>query len=522
MAVRTFAAIVIGSTETEMRIYEYNGKKSMKQIDCINTRLQLGQETIRMGRLDADTVEKLCQTLRDFAKIMEGYQVEAYRCVATSALRAIRSSEITVDYIEKRTGLSIEVISNSEHRFLDYKSIAYESTSFEEIIQNGTAIVDIGASSMQISFFDKDKLVTTANIHAGKIVTQERYLSSAHSTGHYASLVHDILQHEMNGFYKLYQKSRPTKNLIIVDADLMEMFQRQSQEIRQLTREMGKDVFCMQADQFQMLYEKMLTLSSDEICSRFQIEADAALLVTQSMIFCHCLLESTGAETIWLMDVTICDGLAYNYGMEQKLLRQIHDFDEDILAAARNIAKRYKSNAAHVKHMEELTAEIFDKTKKIHGLSGRDKLLLKISAILHNCGKYISLTNVSDCAYNIIMATEIIGLSHNERSIIANVVKFNNQDFYYARERDGEDISKEDFLTIAKLTAILRLANALDRSHKQKFADAKVTLKGSDLIFTIDTAEDVTLERATLSMREDFFEEVFNVHPMIVQKKHIR
>lgn len=66
---------------------------------------------------------------------------------------------ILVDYIEKQTGLTIEVLSNSEQRFIDYQSIASVTTEFESIIQNPAAIVDIGGSSMQVSLFDKDKLI---------------------------------------------------------------------------------------------------------------------------------------------------------------------------------------------------------------------------------------------------------------------------------------------------------------------------------------------------------------------------
>ena len=142
----------------------------------------------------------------------------------------------------------------------------------------------------------------------------------------------------------------------------------------------------------------------------------------------------------------------------------------------------------------------------------REKLLLQISAILHNCGKYISLTNVSDCAYNIIMATEIIGLSHAERKIVANVVKYNNATFTYDRNHpDFNDLSREQYLIVAKLTAILRISNALDRSHRQKCKDAVITLHENELVISVQTQEALPLEKITLADREEFFEEIFNL-----------
>src|SRR5699024_7938907 len=98
-------------------------------------------------------------------------------------------------------------------------------------------------------------------------------------------------------------------------------------------------------------------------------------------------------------------------------------------AAARSIAKRYKCSQAHIKNPEELALLVFDRMKKVHGMEKRERLLLQISVILHNCGKFISLEDVSECAFNIIMATEIIGLSHAEREMIAYTVKFNTSPF---------------------------------------------------------------------------------------------
>ena len=72
---------------------------------------------------------------------------------------------------------------------------------------------------------------------------------------------------------------------------------------------------------------------------------------------------------------------------------------------------------------------------------------------------------------------------------------------------------------MAKLTAILRLANALDRSHKQKLKGVKAALKEEQLVLMVDTPEDITLERGIFEDRADFFQEVFSVQPVIKQKK---
>ena len=70
------------------------------------------------------------------------------------------------------------------------------------------------------------------------------------------------------------------------------------------------------------------------------------------------------------------------------------------------------------------------------------------------------------------------------------------------------------------LVAILRVANAMDRSHKQKFKDSKAVLKDRDtLVITTYAKEDITLERGLFTSKAEFFEEVYGIRPVLRQKK---
>ena len=130
------------------------------------------------------------------------------------------------------------------------------------------------------------------------------------------------------------------------------------------------------------------------------------------------------------------------------------------------------------------------------------------------------MVNIGETSYNIVMATEIIGLSHMEREIVANVVRFNHSSFvYYDRlQSQGSGLDRDAYLTVAKLTAILRLANSLDRSHKQKLKGIKAALRENQLILTADTPEDITLEKGFFEVCSDFFQEVFSVQPVLKQR----
>jgi exopolyphosphatase/guanosine-5'-triphosphate,3'-diphosphate pyrophosphatase len=154
--------------------------------------------------------------------------------------------------------------------------------------------------------------------------------------------------------------------------------------------------------------------------------------------------------------------------------------------------------------------------KKQHGLKKRERLLLRLAAFLHDCGKYITLMNVGEASYEIIMSTEIIGLSHNERMIVASVVRYTYGRFaYYDELAKTHSLDPASYLVIAKLAAILRLAAALDKSHREKFKNISASLRGSVLNLTVDTDDDITLEKGSFDDKASFFEEIFSITPVI-------
>ena len=229
------------------------------------------------------------------------------------------------------------------------------------------------------------------------------------------------------------------------------------------------------------------------------------------------------AQNIWAPGVSLCDGIAYEYAEKHRLLSCDHDFERDIVACAKNISKRYMGSRKRGETLENIALTIFDNMKKIHGLGIRERLYLRLAAFLHDCGKYISMVDIGETSYHIIMATEIIGLSHAEREIVANVVRFNHTPFIYYRDMRAQNtkLSKESYLIVAKLTAILRVANGLDRSHKEKLKEIRAKLKEDTLVLTVDSQVDISLEKGLFENKAAFFQEVFSVKPIIKQRKQL-
>lgn len=503
---KTFAAIDVGSYELSMKIFAFSGKNKMKQVDHIRHRIDLGTETYSTGKLSYEKVEELCRVLKEYRDIMESYRVDDYKAYGTSAIREMENTDIVLDQIEQRTGIRIDVLSNSEQRFLDYKAIASRGEEFDRMLEKGTAIVDIGGGSIQISLFDKGRLTTTQNLRLGVLRLRERLGRINARTMQLEDILNEIDDAQLSVLNKFYLKDTQIDHIILVD-DYLSLWMQQNAAY-------------VTSEEYARFMETLREKGRSEIALQLGVTEDNVALMFISAVLVNRLIAMTGASMLWAPGATLCDGIAYEYAEQQKMMISEHDFEKDILDCALNISKRYMGSRRRAETLESLTMTIFDSMKRLHGLGARERLYLQIAAILHDCGKYISLVNLGECSYHIIMSTEIIGLSHMERELVADVVRFNHDDFQYYEELNrNSSLDKRAYLTMAKLTAILRIANGLDRSHKQKFKNVKAVLKERELVLTVDTKEDITLERGLFDERAQFFEEVFNVQPVIRQKR---
>ena len=107
MAVKTFAAIDVGSYELSMKIFEVSRNKGMKEIDHIRHEIDMGTESYTTGKLSYERVEELCRILCEFKDIMKAYQTDDYVAYGTSAVRESENTAILLNQIEIRTGIHI-------------------------------------------------------------------------------------------------------------------------------------------------------------------------------------------------------------------------------------------------------------------------------------------------------------------------------------------------------------------------------------------------------------------------------
>ena len=511
MAVTTFAAIDVGSYEVSMKIFELSRKVGFKELTDIRYRLELGKGAYSRGKLERDMVDALCEILLDFKRVMKEFGAEAYRACATSVFRELKNPIVILEQVFQRTGIQVEILSNAEQHFLGYKSIAAIETGFKKMIQKGTAILDVGGGSLQVSLFDKDALVTTQSLKMGSMRVRERLKELEKTSNHYGQLVEEFIRNDIMSFQRLYLKDRDIKNVILMGDFLTDT----------IFQEERRDNIVTKAE-FMNKYEQVADMPVQQLSEMMEIDPEYASLVVPTMVICKNFIEVFNAEALWVPGLSLLDGIAYDFAEKKKFIKSAHNFENDIIVASKNIAKRYSTGKNHINGTTEIALAIFDSIKKVHGMGARERLLLQMAVLLHDCGKYISMGDVSECSYRIIMETEIIGLSTRERNIIANVVRYNTKEFrHYGTYESGTTADRDNYLLIAKLTAILRIANAMDRSHYQKVTDIRTVLKERELSVIVDSPRDLSLELGLLRDKVEFFEEVFGIHLVLRRKRRI-
>lgn len=508
MAVTMFAAIEVGSYELEMKIYEIGGKNGISEVDRIAHVIELGKNSFNEKYINFDVIDEVCEVLYDFCKIIKSYGVDNYKVCATSAVREAENCQNIVDRILVRTGLKLDVLSNSEIRFVYNKALAFKETYFDNIIKEGTVLVNIGNGSSQLTLFDDSKLITTQNTLLGSLRMREVMAKLSVSGEKYRNVLSEYIDDDMEDIRKIFFRDTEIRNMIITGENMGNIFDGVKERA-------GRDY--ISKEEFDLLYERFILMSAERVEEEFNIPREHVSILIPSLMIYKKILEITGAATVWTSNMRLCDGIVADYAEKNKKIKLNRNFYDDTINSSHVISRRYMGNEEHIAFVEKSSLLIFDAMKKLHGLGKKERLLMQVSAILHECGKYINVSYPGDCSFNIIMKTEIIGISHLERVMVANIVLCNTEDTTF-ENLISQGLSKSAAMTVLKLAAILRISNALDKTHKQKCSDMKVTLEEKELRITVSTYEDLTIERGLFPEKTFLFEQAYGVKPVIKVK----
>ena len=227
------------------------------------------------------------------------------------------------------------------------------------------------------------------------------------------------------------------------------------------------------------------------------------------------------ARSLNLNDVII-PGSGYDEEFSSSLIRaEQHpgDLEAEVLHFAGILADRYKADKGHREHVARLCMEMFDQLQDLHRLSEHDRLLLEVASILHEVGSFISQQDHQLHSQYIILNSEIFGLSRDDVETIALLARYHRHEVPANSDPMYGELELTDRMRVAKMAAILRVADALERGHAQRVNGVRARIRGRMLELELQGVRETAVEDLALRLKGDLFADIFGYDVVLVPQR---
>ncbi len=159
----------------------------------------------------------------------------------------------------------------------------------------------------------------------------------------------------------------------------------------------------------------------------------------------------------------------------------------------------------------DIAVRLFDELHAEHGLGPRHRLLLEVAGLLHEVGGFVSSRSHHKHSGYLIANSEIFGLNRDEIAVVAQVARYHRRSGPKPSHAEYVALARETRVTVNKLAALLRVADALARGHVRHARDLRFDRQGDDLVVAIPGVADVLLEERAIAGKGDLFEDIFGM-----------
>jgi exopolyphosphatase/guanosine-5'-triphosphate,3'-diphosphate pyrophosphatase len=494
------AAIEVGSHEVILKIAEVLPTGKISAIDSMSRMINLGSNSYSLGYITDENIETLIETLKDFKKVISAYPDAEVIAACTSAVREANNRLFLIDQVYQKTGLEILIYPNRLEVGEMLRAIRFKMTSFDQLAEEPTLVLDIGAGSTQLTLFDKRELAFTQNILLGSLRVRDRLSMLEQHTSDFISLMLEYISGDLDYYRSFVPKKTDYKNFILVGNDLA------------LWRYLAELPLSGTAElpfkKFKELFDIIVNNSSFELIRKFDISQEQATLLLPVAMVIKEMFEFTGLDRIILPDVVLADGLIVKKAEQLNLIEKDQRQTNDALSFAKQIAKRHHANLKHIEQVEKLAMQLFDQFQTQHGLEPRHRFILRMAAILHNIGKFYTVKQDGEIAYEVIKSSDLIGISNQEIELIALLVKHHSDDFFDLNYEDIFLTSREQ-LIFFKLAVLLSMANTLDTGHKAKVKKITTEVRKRHIKVILESNQDLTSELWSSQKPAKYFQKIF-------------
>ena len=477
---RRVAAIDLGTNSFHMVIVEESEGKGIVEIDRVKEMICIGRGSISTKMLDKKAMDAGITTLKHFLVLasQQGVKPENIMAFATSAIREAKNRDVFLQRVRQETGLKIKVISGLEEAQFIYYGVRHAV----KLASEPELIFDIGGGSVEFIIADHQKIFLLESRKIGVARMLERFITTDPVSDRELSLLEQFFAAEL---FTSAEKSR--------DLDIKRAIASSgtAQNIARMIRSMtGRDdeVTLNQSSftrkEFQKFYKSVMVMTASERKKLTGLDEKRVDLIVPGVILMNVIFSLFKLKEVAISDSALREGMVVHYlknnwpGSEERKL-QLNIRRQSVI----ELGYRCDWDKKHSEQIAALCLQLFDRLQPLHGLDIDDRELLEYAALLHNIGAFISISSHHKHSQYIILNGELRGFAPAEVSIIANVARYHRKSPPSMKHEAYSLLKPRQRRAVDVLSGILRIANGLDRGHRQNIvsveadiADGKVTV----------------------------------------------
>jgi exopolyphosphatase/guanosine-5'-triphosphate,3'-diphosphate pyrophosphatase len=174
------------------------------------------------------------------------------------------------------------------------------------------------------------------------------------------------------------------------------------------------------------------------------------------------------------------------------------------------LLRRGNAEVLHAAHVARLALELFDQTHSIHQLTATEREWLQYGALLHDIGCYIGYAKHQRHSYYLITHGDLTGFSADEIEVLASLARYHKGGGPKAAHENWRRLNPYLQAVVEKLAAILRIADGLDRSHRQIVTGVSCRVRARKIELEAAARMDCEPELDAARKKADLFEKVYD------------
>ena len=227
------------------------------------------------------------------------------------------------------------------------------------------------------------------------------------------------------------------------------------------------------------------------------------------------LLQEFGAKSVYYSLAGVRDGIIADLAA-RRVGADLARLDKEQRRIVESMARKFGVDVRHARKTAELAGTLFDGLKPLHALPADSGKLLEAAAYLVDIGHYVSDMGHHKHSQYLVANADLPAFTAEERGIVAQLCRFHRKSMPSARHVSFQALSAVNQRLVLRLVPLLRLADALDRSHDQRVDALAVELQADQVVIALRSDADTNLELWAGERAGEVFRQVYGL-PLVLQ-----